>query len=217
MYVRAGSARSGGALTASKAITEQTCKLRFYESSYAGRIVQDIRTQFIHGTKGPVYQRYIVLHDTEGTGSPDSVIDYWASTGTRVAAHFIIGRDGSIYQCVPMDSIAHHAGYGSTGQNQRFGVTDESRDDKVGTARPSPGYSDYGMNSYSIGIELVHAGGGYPTAQLEALDWLIAYIDGYYGSRSTIIDHKTWAVGNSDTSPEFAGYLRNYQSHRSYR
>ena len=74
------------------------------------------------------------------------------------------------------------------------------------------------MNSYSVGIELVHVGGqgGYPEAQLEALDRLIALIDAHYGFESEIIDHKAWRSGNSDTSPEFAVYLKNYQSSRTH-
>ena len=74
------------------------------------------------------------------------------------------------------------------------------------------------MNSYSIGIEMVHVSGSgyYPPAQLEAVDNLIAYIDAYYGFESQIIDHKAWRSGNSDTSPEFAGYFANYKDHRTH-
>lgn len=69
------------------------------------------------------------------------------------------------------------------------------------------------MNSYSVGIEMVHVGGSgdYPEAQLEALDGLIAYINAYYGFESEIIDHKMWCIGNSDTSSEFKKYLDSYQ------
>lgn len=182
-------------------------------------IIQDIRSQFSHGTKTAKYQKYIVLHDTEGGGTPQNVISGWASNGKLVAAHFVIGKDGTIVQCVPLDQIAHHAGWGTAGHNAKFGVTDESRDDKRGTVGNSWS-NDYGMNSYSVGIELVHNGStgeAYPKAQLEALDKLIAYIDSYYGFESTIIDHKMWRIGNSDTSKEFAGYLANYRDHRSYK
>lgn len=74
------------------------------------------------------------------------------------------------------------------------------------------------MNSYSVGIEMVHVGGSgdYPEEQLEAVDGLIAYIDAYYGFESQIIDHKEWRDGNSDTSPEFASYLSNYQTTRTH-
>lgn len=178
-------------------------------------IIQDIRWQLSHGSKPAQYQKYIVLHDTEGGGSPQNVIEGWASNGQRVAAHFVVGKDGTVVQCVPMDNIAHHAGYGNRGYNAQFGVPEDGRDDKRGTSS-----YDYGMNGYSIGIELVHEGWPgerYPEAQLDALDSLIAYIDSYYGFQSTIIDHKMWAYGNSDTSAEFAGYLANYRSKRAHR
>lgn len=181
-------------------------------------ITEDYRDSFIHGEKGAEFQKYIVLHDTEGEGSAAGVADYWDSNGSGVAAHFIINKDGSIVQCVPLDAITHHAGFGDTGHNEKYGVEDESRDDKEGTTSIGSDFADYGMNSYSVGIEMVHVGGSgdYPEAQLEALDGLIAYIDAYYGFESTIIDHKAWRSGNSDTSAEFAEYFENYKDHRTH-
>ena len=182
------------------------------------RLTEDYRAEFAHGRKGAEYQKYIVLHDTEMDSDAQNVIDYWDGNDSGVAAHFIVNKDGSIMQCVPLDSIAHHAGFGDTGHNRQFGVEDESRDDKVGTVGIGNWARDYGMNSHSIGIEIVHVGGssGYPEAQLNALDNLIAYIDAYYGKKSSIIDHKAWRTGNSDTSREFATYLANYQDHRTH-
>lgn len=182
-------------------------------------ITDSWRSSLIHGEKGAEYQKYIVLHDTEGGGDAMSVIDWWESNGKLIAAHFVVNKDGSIVQCAPLDTITHHAGFGDTGHNALYGVEDESRDDKKGTSSIGSWAADYGMNSYSIGIELVHdgdSGESYPQAQLEALDQLIAYIDAYYGFESTIIDHKAWRSGNSDTSAAFAQYLANYQSSRSY-
>ena len=195
---------------------EQQAAQQLEETRAALQLSEDYRDSFVHGDKGAEYQKYIVLHDTEGDGSAEGVIDGWDSSGAGVAAHFIVNKDGTIVQCVPMDKIAHHAGYGDAGHNAAFGVTDESRDDKVGTVSIGPDHPDYGMNSYSVGIEMVHAGGEYPEAQLEAVDALIAYIDAYYGFESTIIDHKAWRLGNSDTSPEFSNYLYNYQDHRTH-
>lgn len=182
-------------------------------------MVEDFRDEFNHGPKGAEFQRYIVLHDTEGGASPEGVVDYWDSTDNGVAAHFVIGKNGHMVQCVALDNIAHHAGFGDTGHNELYGTTDESRDDKAGTTPIGSWASDYGMNSYSVGIEMVHVGGegDYPIEQLEALDNLIAYIDAHYGGvESQIIDHKAWRTGNSDTSAEFAGYLANYQDHRTH-
>ena len=151
-------------------------------------------------------------------GSATTIVSFWKNQGTYVAAHFIVQKDGTILQVVPMDTIAHHAGFGDNGHNALYGVVDESRDDRRGTVPIGSWARDYGMNSYSIGIEMVHVSGSgyYPSEQLEALDNLIAYIDNYYGFQSEIIDHKAWRSYNSDTSREFAGYLANYQDHRTH-
>ncbi len=180
-------------------------------------LTEDIRPIFDHGYKGGVFQRYIVLHDTEGIGTPKSVLDYWESDGRYVAAHFVVGLDGSIVQSLPLDSIGHHAGYGTTGHNERYQVED-SRDDKRGTLSTIGDVADYGMNSWSIGIEMVHEQNGsyYPEEQLVAVDRLIAYINSYYGYPSEIIAHKDWRLGNTDTSPAFDGYLANYKDHGTH-
>ena len=170
-----------------------------------------------HGPKPAKYQKYIVLHDTEGGGTARDVLNYWLADGKYVAAHFVVNRDGSVLQCVRMDAITHHAGFGDTGHNKMFRVRDESRDDKRGTTPIGSWARDYGMNSYSIGIELIHKGNAvYPKAQLRALDRLIRYIDTYYGFESAIIDHKAWRSGNSDTSAAFKPYLKSYQKRRTH-
>lgn len=182
-------------------------------------ITEDYRDQFVHGEKTDQYQKYIVMHDTEGDADASSVVEWWANNGKLVAAHFIVNKDGSIVQCVPLDSIAHHAGYGDTGHNEMFGVTDESRDDRKGSTPIGDWASDYGMNSYSVGIEMVHmasADNDYPEAQLKAVDNLIAYIDSYYGFQSEIIDHNDWRTGNSDCSEAFQPYLENYRISRTH-
>ena len=188
------------------------------EDSVDIEIIKDFREEFVHGDKDWMYQKYIVLHDTEDNSTAQSIINWWDSNGNKVATHFIVNKDGSIYQCVPLNKIAHHVGYGNTGNNEKYGVQDETRDDKIGTGEPDEGVTDYGMNSYSIGIELVHIGGegDYPEAQLKSLDKLIEYIDAYYGFKSKIIDHKAWRRGNSDTSPEFEEYLNNYKKFRKH-
>ena len=181
-------------------------------------ITEDFRAGFDHGPKSAANQRYIVLHDTEDDSDAAAIIDWWDSNGNRVAAHFIVNRDGSIWQCVPLDRIAHHAGYGDTGHNDRYGITEDGRDDMAGSTPIGGAYGDYAMNAWSVGIEMVHVGGegDYPEAQLDAVDDLIARIDDYFGFESEIIDHKAWRSNNSDTSPEFADYLQSYQRSRRH-
>ena len=68
-------------------------------------LIEDYRDSFVHGDKPAEFQKYIVLHDTEGDGDALGVVDYWDGTGTGVASHFVINKDGSIVQCVPIDKI----------------------------------------------------------------------------------------------------------------
>jgi hypothetical protein len=186
-------------------------------------IAEDIRPSLDHGPKPAVNQRYIVLHDTEGSAGPEEVISWWDGNGNLVAAHFAIGKDGHIAQCVPIDRIAHHAGYGDVGHNELYGISEDGRDDMLGSVAIGSSYPDYAMNAWSIGIELVHVGGEgpYPAEQLAALDQLIAYLDAAFadapsGNAGSIVDHKAWRSGNSDTSWEFAPYLASYQQRRSH-
>lgn len=182
-------------------------------------ITEDFRESFDHGPKEAEHQKYIMLHDTEGESDAAAVIDWWDSNGNLVAAHFVVNKDGSIWQCVPLDRIAHHAGYGDTGHNEQYGISEDGRDDMEGYSSIGSAFADYGMNGSSIGIEMVHVGGkgNYPEEQLNAVDALIAYIDDYYSFESEIIDHKAWRSGNSDTSPEFADYLESYQTKRTHQ
>lgn len=178
---------------------------------------------FNHGTKPKENQKYIMLHDTEIDASPENIVSSWANSGSGTAAHFVVGRDGTIVQAVELDVITHHAGFGGPGNfDSKYGVGSNNRqgtgDDLKGqVTKGYEGYTSYGMNSYSIGIEMVHVGGqDYPEAQLNAVDKVIAYIDTYYGKQSTIIDHKDWRPSNSDTDSKFATYLDNYKSTRHH-
>lgn len=212
-----GAADPAGAVGADDADDEEEAAAREWAASDLD-ITEDFRDSFDHGPKPAANQKYIVLHDTEGDSDAASVIDWWDGNGNLVAAHFVVNRDGSVWQCVPLDRIAHHAGYGDTGHNDRYGIAEDGRDDMAGSAPIGGDFADYAMNAWSVGIEMVHVGGegDYPEAQLEAVDDLIAHIDGYFGFESEIIDHKAWRSGNSDTSPEFAGYLESYQETRRH-
>jgi N-acetylmuramoyl-L-alanine amidase len=68
-----------------------------------------------------------------------------ANAGGRVSAHYLIGRDGHVYQLVRESQRAWHAGGG------RWGTIDD-------------------LNSVSIGIELDNDGhSGFPDAQIASL------------------------------------------------
>jgi N-acetylmuramoyl-L-alanine amidase len=87
-------------------------------------------------------RRFLVIHFTAGA-SAESSIDWWKKLSNGVCAHFIIERDGTIYQCRPCNRTAGHAG------------ASQWKD-------PKSGITYHGLNSCSIGIELANGGDSYP-------------------------------------------------------
>lgn len=83
--------------------------------------------------KGGVIQpKFIVMHYT-ASWTVDSVLTRFANPSSRVSAHVTIDTDGTVYQHVPFNRRAWHAGKSAFG-----------------------GYS--GLNGHSIGIEIVNPG-----------------------------------------------------------
>ncbi|UCD84800.1 MAG: N-acetylmuramoyl-L-alanine amidase [Deltaproteobacteria bacterium] len=74
----------------------------------------------------------IIIHYTAG-GSAESSVNTLCDPKTKASAHLVIGREGSIYQLVPFNLIAWHAGR-------------------------SAHQGRVGFNKYAIGIELDNAG-----------------------------------------------------------
>jgi len=79
-----------------------------------------------------VVPSYIVMHYT-GDSSIEGTIDWFKKIASEASAHIVIGRDGRVVQMVPFNQKAWHAGKSSWG-------------------------NIVGLNSYSVGIELVNAG-----------------------------------------------------------
>lgn len=74
----------------------------------------------------------IVMHYTAGGDALQSAL-YLADSRSKVSAHLVIARDGKVFQLVPFNRVAWHAGSGKL--NGRMNV-----------------------NTFSIGIELANAG-----------------------------------------------------------
>ena len=74
----------------------------------------------------------IVIHYTAGRNAK-SAVDTLVNPGVKASAHLVVGRSGEIFQLVPFDVIAWHAG------RSRYG-------------------GRKGYNKYSIGIEIDNAG-----------------------------------------------------------
>jgi N-acetylmuramoyl-L-alanine amidase len=74
----------------------------------------------------------IILHYTAGA-SAESSATWLANPDVKASAHVVIGKDGELYQLVPFDTVAWHAG-------------------------PSAYKNRTGFNQFSIGIELDNPG-----------------------------------------------------------
>jgi N-acetylmuramoyl-L-alanine amidase/AmpD protein len=96
----------------------------------------------------------IVLHATV-LDSADEVVAHFSNPGSRVASHYTIDRDGTVYRHVQEERRAWHAGQSRMPDGRE------------------------GVNDFSIGIELVNRNDGldpYPETQLSALMALIRQI-----------------------------------------
>lgn len=145
---------------------------------------------------------HILLHFTSNAAiTPEDPYEVEAIRHTfidyGVSAHFLIGREGEVYQWVPVDRVAYHAG---KGRLEQF-----------------PEYEDR-LNHYSIGIEMMGIGTkdemipmmdseiydliapsdiGYTDAQYETVEKLIDVIIAYHPEikrdRNHIIGHDEYA------------------------
>ena len=98
----------------------------------------------------------IVIHWTEAPNQkPTATIDYWSSDVRVGSAHFVIGTDGSIYQAIPTDERARHAGNTS-------GEYREKATELFGEG--------INPNAYSIGIEMepIDANGKFNQATIDS-------------------------------------------------
>ncbi len=77
-------------------------------------------------------RKYLVLHYTAGL-TLDGTVSWFLNPAAKASAHFVVARDGSVVQMVPLNKRAWHAG-------------------------KSKWKTVNGLNGHSIGIEMVNAG-----------------------------------------------------------
>lgn len=95
--------------------------------------VKGVRFVKANSSGGEMTPRYIVAHDTAGRLTKFSSVDWFKSPECKTSAHFVVERDGTVTQMVPLNRKAFHAGVSKW----------------KGTS---------GLNSCSIGIEIVNPG-----------------------------------------------------------
>lgn len=118
------------------------------------------------------YQRVtaIVIHYT-ATMTMEGVIEWFRNPKSQVSAHYVVGRDGRIVQMVADPCVAWHAGRSRLGE-------------------------ETGVNSFSLGIELVGTdGSGFTDVQMAALWELLTYLVTRYRIRPDRV------IGHADIAP----------------
>jgi N-acetylmuramoyl-L-alanine amidase len=93
---------------------------------------ENVRNEATPNQGAPLVPQYLIVHYTAGR-SAESSVRHFQDPAARASAHLVIGRDARIWQLVPFNRVAWHAGVSAWGGLQ-------------------------GMNHYSIGIELDNAG-----------------------------------------------------------
>lgn len=119
----------------------------------------------------------IILHSGSSENNDpydtENIIGLYKTAG--VATHYLIGRDGAIYQLAPDNAIAYHAGAG-----------------KMPDGRGN-------VNNFSIGISLVYKETESPNdAQYESLGWLVKGLKEKYDvTTENILGYKDIAPGKT--------------------
>lgn len=89
---------------------------------------------------------FVVMHFTAGR-TRESTVQHFLNPKAEASAHLVVGRDGSVTQCIPFTDVAWHAGV------SKWTVYAPPTTGIPGLPRVYEG-----LNSHSIGIELVNAG-----------------------------------------------------------
>jgi hypothetical protein len=118
----------------------------------------------------------VVLHAT--AGGLAGTLAWFANPDSGVSSHYVVAKNGDIYQMVEEKRRAHHAGASSYQGRENF-------------------------NSFSIGIEIVNLNDGqdpYPPDQFEAMVELTNYlVEEYQVERQWIVTHADIStVGKTD-------------------
>ena len=117
--------------------------------------------------RGTIRPQLIVIHYT-GTNSLQSALSWLCNKSSGVSAHLVIAKTGQIWQLVPFNMRAWHAG-----KSEYDGRAD--------------------VNSFSIGIENVGLGDEWPEAQIQAnIDVIKALCEAY--DIQDIVGHDEVAV-----------------------
>lgn len=128
----------------------------------------------------------LIMHHTSSAADAQHIGSFFSQKAAKVSAHYVVGKDGTIIQCVDDSLDAWHAGV-------------------------SAFLGRKNVNGFSIGIEMCNVGDGvdpYTDAQYKALGKLVAYIlDAHHIKWDHVTGHKDIALPKGrkdDPSPNFS-------------
>ena len=142
--------------------------------------------------------KFIVLHAT-ASSTTESAVRWMKDPSSKVSAHYVIGKDGSVVQMVDLDNIAWHAGKSKA-------LLD--------------GEEYVNLNGISIGIELVNLNTGtdtYDPRQITSCLTITNALLRYYNlGLDSVVSHKDIALDRKldpagFNMEEFKGVLSFYQ------
>ena len=113
----------------------------------------------------------VVIHYT-GSNNGSGAVAHFSHKSSEVSAHIVIDRDGTVYKCAKLGS-------------------DHEPGQTAWHAGAAKGPDGYGVNSYSLGVELAGTGDSFTEAQYQSLiEWLEAVKPCFAGLK--------WITGHSD-------------------
>lgn len=163
---------------------------------------------------GRIEPSLIVVHDTSDRLKPDDTIGWFSDPQSKVSAHFVVARDGSVTQMVPCDLAAWHAG------KSRWKGRANCNGFSIGIEIDNPGkltrVGDYAVAWFGDKFPLAqcvelstkaHGRGWwlrYTGAQLETVRELIQALAAAYPTITDVAAHWEIAPGRKvDTGPQF--------------
>ena len=152
----------------------------------------------------------LVLHSTIGSGALSSAL-YLSRPDTAVSAHVVIGRDAEIFQLLPFDVKAWHAGKSAhAGRTNLNGCSIGIELDNAGELQRvgDSYYSIFGQEYYSDQVYVTIVGGrarywhAFTETQLVAVEEICRLLKACYGIRY-LVRHSDITARKRDPGPAF--------------
>lgn len=148
----------------------------------------------VGGPLGP--PRFVILHYTASTTLEGAVRELTRKDDRPVSAHFVVGPNGEVVQCVPLHRVAYHAGL-----SEWQGVK-SMNSHAFGIELVNPGYDAAKLDENWPRVLLRHKSetrarewGVYPHGQIQAVQDLVAALAARYPTLHEVLGHDDVSPG----------------------